>query len=97
MGLVDISKFVVCPVCKKICELKHTKGTKHICKACYQKQSNAENKPKCESCGYCQYPRTAYDNGGLCKCKAMKRKTIDVYVGGGETPTWCPLLKGEIK
>lgn len=46
---------------------------------------------KCMYCDYCQYPRTADDNGGLCKCKAMKRKTIDVYVGGGETPEWCPL------
>ena len=34
----------------------------------------------CERCVYCQYPRSNYDNGGACKCKAMKRKTIDVYV-----------------
>ena len=46
---------------------------------------------KCEFCDFCQYPRNANDNKGLCKCKAMKRKTIDVYVGGGETPEWCPL------
>lgn len=45
----------------------------------------------CQYCDYCQYPRTSDDNGGLCKCKAMKRKTIDAYVGGGETPAWCPL------
>lgn len=45
----------------------------------------------CERCDYCQYPRTPDDNNGLCKCKAMKRKTIDVYVGGGETPDWCPI------
>jgi hypothetical protein len=24
----------------------------------------------------------------------MKRKTIDVYVGGGEVPNWCPLNNG---
>lgn len=49
----------------------------------------------CEICAYCQYPRSANDNGGACKCKAMKRKTIDAYVGGGETPTWCPLKQKE--
>ena len=52
---------------------------------------------RCEYCDYCQYPRTANDNNGHCKCKAMKRKTIDVYVGGGETPEWCPRLKAELK
>lgn len=31
---------------------------------------------RCEYCDYCQYPRTANDNNGHCKCKAMKRKTI---------------------
>lgn len=51
----------------------------------------------CEYCKYCQYPRSANDNGGACKCKAMKRKTIDVYVGGGETPSWCPLNKTDEK
>lgn len=50
----------------------------------------------CERCDYCQYPRTPDDNNGLCKCKAMKRKTIDVYVGGGETPEWCPLKSKEM-
>lgn len=50
---------------------------------------------RCEICGYCQYPRSAGDNGGQCKCKAMKRKTIDVYVCCGETPEWCPLLRVE--
>ena len=52
---------------------------------------------RCEYCDYCQYPRTANDNNGHCKCKAMKRKTIDVYVGGGETPEWCPRLKADFK
>lgn len=47
----------------------------------------------CLMCGYCQWPRSAGDNGGSCKCKAMKRKTIDVYVSGGETPDWCPMKK----
>lgn len=47
----------------------------------------------CERCDYCRYPRTADDNGGNCKCKLMKYKTIDVYVGGGQTPDWCPLKK----
>ena len=51
----------------------------------------------CERCDYCQYPRSRYDNGGACKCKAMKRKTIDVYVGGGERPDWCPLKDNEKK
>lgn len=46
---------------------------------------------KCENCNYCKFPRSSDDNGGSCKCKLMKYKTIDVYVGGGETPTWCPL------
>ncbi len=50
----------------------------------------------CERCAYCQYPRTSDDNGGLCKCKLMKRKTIDVYVDGGETPDWCPIKTKEI-
>ena len=45
----------------------------------------------CLYCDYCQYPRTSNDNAGQCKCKAMKRKTIDVYVCAGETPDWCPL------
>ena len=49
-----------------------------------------EKEIECQFCIYCQYPRTAYDNNGLCNCKAMKRKTIDVYVAGGETPEWCP-------
>lgn len=44
----------------------------------------------CAYCKYCRFPRTANDNGGACKCKAMKHKTIDVYVSGGETPSWCP-------
>ena len=48
----------------------------------------------CERCGYCSFPRSADDNGGQCKCKLAKYKTIDVYVSGGETPLWCPLTKG---
>lgn len=47
----------------------------------------------CERCDYCRYPRSDNDNGGACKCKLMKYKTIDVYVGGGQTPDWCPLKK----
>lgn len=47
----------------------------------------------CEYCGYCRFPRTSDDNAGLCKCKLAKYKTIDVYVTGGETPHWCPMLK----
>ena len=50
---------------------------------------------KCEYCGYCQYPRTADNNNGHYKCKLMKYKTIDVYVGGDETPDWCPLKESE--
>ena len=45
---------------------------------------------ECVNCKYCRFPRTANDNGGNCKCKIMKNKTIDVYVSGGETPSWCP-------
>lgn len=51
----------------------------------------------CESCKYCQFPRTSDDNWGACKCKAMKRKTIDVSVCGGQTPEWCPLKLPEYK
>ncbi len=47
----------------------------------------------CEYCGYCRFPRSSDDNGGLCKCKLAKYKTIDVYVSGGETPSWCPMIK----
>lgn len=47
----------------------------------------------CLNCGYCKFPRSANDNNGVCKCKLMKYKTIDVYVSGGETPEWCPLNK----
>lgn len=46
---------------------------------------------ECMSCNHCKFPRTADDNGGSCKCKIMKYKTIDVYVSGGESPEWCPL------
>lgn len=52
---------------------------------------------KCEYCKYCQYPRSSGDNYGSCKCKAMRRKTIDVYVGGGETPDWCPLPENKFE
>ena len=45
----------------------------------------------CAYCDYCRFPRSANDNGGACKCKIMKNKTIDDYVSGGEVPTWCPL------
>lgn len=48
---------------------------------------------RCDMCDYCQWPRSSGDNGGCCKCKAMRRKTIDVWVSGGETPEWCPLKK----
>ena len=51
----------------------------------------------CESCKYCQFPRTSDDNWGACKCKAMKSKTIDVSVCGGQTPEWCPLKSPEYK
>ena len=50
----------------------------------------------CEYCKHCRYPRSSDDNNGLCKCKLMKHKTIDVYVGGGETPDWCPLKESEV-
>lgn len=46
----------------------------------------------CEQCGYCCFPRSDNDNGGACKCKIMKYKTIDIYVSGGETPIRCPLI-----
>ena len=49
----------------------------------------------CESCKYCQFPRTSDDNWGACKCKAMKRKTIDVSVCVGQTPEWCPFKSPE--
>lgn len=48
----------------------------------------------CLNCEYCKFPRTANDNGGACKCKIMRYKTIDVYVSGGESPAWCPLSRG---
>lgn len=47
----------------------------------------------CEYCRYCRFPRSSTDNGGACKCKIMKYKTIDVYVAGGGTPHWCPLKR----
>lgn len=50
-----------------------------------------EKKAKCDNCKYCKFPRTSIDNWGACKCKLMKYKTIDVWVSGGETPSWCPL------
>lgn len=49
----------------------------------------------CAYCKYCRFPRTVNDNSGACKCKAMKNKTIDVYVSGGETPSWCPQKETE--
>jgi len=49
-----------------------------------------EKSMACASCKYCRFPRSANDNNGKCKCKIMKNKTIEVYVSGGETPTWCP-------
>lgn len=49
----------------------------------------------CERCKYCIYPRSSDDNGGRCKCKLMKYKTIDVYVSNGECPNWCPLKNNE--
>lgn len=51
----------------------------------------------CKNCNYCRYPRSSDDNGGACKCKIMKNKTIDVYVCGGETPDWCPLKESEVQ
>ena len=51
----------------------------------------------CEMCEYCRYPRTADENGGLCKCRLLKNKTIEVYVGGGETPSWCPRKEAEVE
>ena len=50
-------------------------------------------KKRCEDCKYCQFPRTSDDNGGACKCKIMKRKTIDIIVVNGGAPEWCPLQK----
>ena len=47
----------------------------------------------CLDCCYCKFPRTANDNGGACKCKIMKYKTIDVLVCAGEVPDWCPLVE----
>jgi hypothetical protein len=55
-----------------------------------------EIKP-CEQCKYCRFPRSSGDNGGCCKCKIAKYKTIDVCVAGGQTPNWCPLLKRGLK
>ncbi len=48
---------------------------------------------RCETCNYCKYPRTSDDNGGACKCKLMKYKTIDIIVTGGGSPAWCPINK----
>ncbi len=45
----------------------------------------------CEYCRYCRFPRSSTDNGGQCKCKAMKYKTIDVSVE--KTPDWCPIQR----
>lgn len=47
----------------------------------------------CESCGYCIFPTS--DRVHYCKCRIMMFKPIDVYVGGGETPKWCPLKKDD--
>lgn len=49
----------------------------------------------CEFCIYCQFPRSSDDNGGACKCKIMKRKTIEVPVINGGVPVWCPLILKE--
>ena len=55
------------------------------------------NEKKCLTCDFCQWPRSANDNSGCCKCKAMKRKTIEVSVCGGQVPAWCPLNQKEAK
>lgn len=47
----------------------------------------------CEYCEFCKFPRSSDDNGGSCKCKLLKYKTINVSVCGGETPQWCPLQR----
>lgn len=52
-----------------------------------------KNPAECFTCDNCKYPRSADDNGGACKCKIMKYKTIDGYVEGGYTPAWCPINK----
>lgn len=46
---------------------------------------------RCETCNYCKYPRTPDDNGGVCKCKLMRYKTIDIIVTADNAPEWCPL------
>ncbi len=46
---------------------------------------------RCETCDYCKYPRTSDDNGGACKCRIMRYRTIDVIVADGNAPEWCPI------
>lgn len=56
-----------------------------------------EERPQCRNCNYCKYPRTTDDNGGACKCKPMKYKTIDILVESNASPVWCPLQAMEVR
>lgn len=57
----------------------------------HQRGEGEQKKARCETCKFCAFPRTSDDNGGACKCKLLRRKTIDVLVVGGDAPAWCPL------
>lgn len=57
----------------------------------HQRGEGEQKKARCETCKFCTFPRTSNDNGGVCKCKLLRRKTIDVLVVGGDAPAWCPL------
>lgn len=57
----------------------------------HQRGEGKQKKARCETCKFCAFPRTSDDNGGACKCKLLRCKTIDVLVVGGDAPAWCPL------
>lgn len=56
-----------------------------------QRGEGEQKKARCETCKFCAFPRTSDDNGGACKCKLLRHKTIDVLVVNGAAPSWCPL------
>lgn len=83
---------------KVLIDMDVIRGKNNIIKELLIPQKTTVNEEiSCAYCDYCRWPRTANDNGGACKCKIMKNKTIDVYVSGGETPVWCPLNAKEEK
>lgn len=56
-----------------------------------QRGEHEQEKARCETCKFCAFPRTPDDNNGACKCKLLRRKTIDIIVTNGTAPAWCPL------